>query len=101
WGGFISWVSPKTKIFIDGRMPSWKINPEEGNSKKTTILEEFNWVIRGNKQALRILDKYKIQYLLYSKARKKLWIPDNWQKIYEDETSLVFARKFAIKKDGD
>ena len=41
WGGFLIWQYPEKKVFIDGRMPSWKMGDQK-------IFEEFNQIANFN-----------------------------------------------------
>ncbi len=76
WGGFIAWYKPNIKVFIDGRMPSWK-----------GILKDFDLIRKHGNQS--IIQKYQVKYLLL-KPKKYHSFP-KWQIIYKDNISIILV----------
>jgi hypothetical protein len=85
WGGFIPWYQPGQKVFIDGRMPSWK---KKGHS---TILKEFNKVIHNEPESFKILQKYKVKYILLYRSSNLCRLYPGWEPIYQDTSSVLLA----------
>lgn len=67
WGGYLIWKMPAKKVFIDGRMPSWRwsgnSNNEEANAMDSYIkifkTDNYNYY----------LDKYSIDWIFLSTGR--------------------------------
>lgn len=70
WGGYLEWKLPEKKMFIDGRMPSFR--------RKETILNESKYVFKEYQRALYgdkkeftdIMKKYSIEMVLMPKNNK-------------------------------
>lgn len=121
WGGYLIWNLPQQKVFVDGRMPSWRwCAPSKQES--SAAFDEYEQVADSN-DGLKILDKYQVQYVLWPSephAKDNLFqkiqywkqkivakflhtsdhIPSlgkkledaHWQKIYQDSTATFFKR---------
>lgn len=96
WGGFLIWQAPKYKVFVDGRMATWK----KGD---VYPFYDHEMVIRLNPGWEEILEKYDISwaiipanpyliggtwYDLSSALRQK-----GWQEIYRDNIASVLKRE--------
>lgn len=120
WGGYLIWKLPERKLFIDGRMPSWRDNSqfvfgdyfkimstEEGFEElldkyeiKIALLK--NKITKLNKQdktenkIIHFLKRQKwLLKILGLKSRKSLaeeLISRNWQIIYQDEVAIILRR---------
>jgi hypothetical protein len=115
WGGYMIWEFPEQKIFIDGRMPQYKI-------EEKTFLEEYHTFFNSRDLSNQI-EKYNIGLFLLSKqqATKFSWFEKNilgldsenfnkktrtiienlqqtefWEVIYEDQISLMYKKKSAL-----
>src|SRR6185312_1980103 len=65
WGGYLDWQLPEKKVFIDGRMPSWRWQANiKGESN--IAFDEYKNVLNGNISFIRFADKYHIDTLLVS-----------------------------------
>ncbi len=63
FGGYLIWKLPKEKVFIDGRMPSWRRSgyfPNESNYAFTDYLK----MLSNDKFFISQIKKYHISYLL-------------------------------------
>lgn len=87
WGGFLIWQLPEKKVFIDGRMPSWRVD-------SFSIFEEFNNTVRYNEGWEKTLEKYNIGFaVLYGN-----WLNDaafskiGWKKVYSDNLASVYQK---------
>jgi hypothetical protein len=83
WGGFIAWYKPNIKVFIDGRMPSWK-----------GVLKDFVLIRRHANQS--IIQKYQVKYLLLN--TKEYYSFPKWQIIYKDNISIILAKPSRISE---
>lgn len=119
WGGYLIWKIPERKVFIDGRMPSWR---EDGQF----IFGDYVKIMKVEPGFQDILKKYNIKIMLLEKGddkdnlkrelrvenrfsnfltrhdwllkflglspEKSLYrelISSGWQLIYEDETAVI------------
>jgi hypothetical protein len=67
WGGYLDWQLPQKKVFIDGRMPSWRWQANiKGESNYA--FDEYKNVITGQMPFETFAAKYHISTLLVAKA---------------------------------
>lgn len=120
WGGYLIWQLPGQKVFVDGRMPSWRWQPPS-QAESAGAFDEYNKLLY-NSEGLEILDKYKVQLVLWPAQHEtknplgqKLWdwekkllgknfsapgaptlekrlAESHWKKIYQDSVSVVYQR---------
>lgn len=117
WGGYLIWKLPEKKVFIDGRMPSWKQNSMRGES--ANALEEYLNTTLVEDDLNIFFEKYDISLVLWSNDKligsdlsnpfvslalkiksihpsKKTFIERvrdlGWKKIYEDESALIYQK---------
>lgn len=79
WGGFIEWQMPSQKVFIDGRMASWR------HSDGTSILTDYIAIRGGDCGAV---SRYDIKSAIFPKD-KNLECFEDWAVVYEDEIARV------------
>lgn len=62
WGGYLIWKYPEKKVFIDGRMPSWRW---EGNirGESNYAMKEYQAFVEGKTPFQAIVTKYHITTL--------------------------------------
>ena len=120
WGGYLIWRFPEKKVFIDGRMPSWRWNknlPEESPA----AFDEYNGLLEGKLDHKTVFDKYSVNTVLWPQNRETnnlgLWSEkfenylvrlgvkkpefnfikslegEGWGKVYEDDISAIYQRK--------
>lgn len=65
WGGYLLWQLPEKKVFIDGRMPSWR-NEEAPKNESRYAFEDHLSVMRGEVEAKQLLSKYTITTVMLS-----------------------------------
>lgn len=122
WGGYLIWKLPNKKVFIDGRMPSWKFTPTDPNKETPSAYSDYLQIENGETDFNAQADKYSIGYVLwpvekpsiFSGLEKKLkrkfsksgnadfsftqYLQDNgWKLVYSDKTALIYKR-FESKK---
>jgi hypothetical protein len=119
WGGYLIWKIPERRVFIDGRMPSWrkdgkyivsdylKIRRREGNFQE--ILEKYDiklillekeekkeFKMKGKIGNFLLKENWILEFLLGIKPEKKLYqilIENGWKEIFEDETAIILYKK--------
>ena len=116
WGGYLIWKYPQKKVFIDGRMPSWR-RSSSPRAESNYALKEYKALMNGDISLKIEAQKYNIDTILlpnYKESEgnkiermlKKLELrlekegsygniykqikKEGWKLIYEDETSLVY-----------
>ncbi len=63
WGGYLIWKDPSKKVFIDGRMPSWRWNanlPGESNY----AFDDYQRILSGKISLTSMVDRYHVDTLL-------------------------------------
>lgn len=121
WGGYLIWKLPEKKLFIDGRMPSWRWNAniaEESNNAmedyinilngKTDYKIEFEkynidtvlWMKNETiQEKTKTLDDYFAKYLSIFGIKKNDFdlfeklIEDGWKVAYEDDVSVIYQKQ--------
>lgn len=63
-GGFLIWQLPEKKVFIDGRMPSWK-NESASTSESTYAFADYRSILSNKLSFAEISDKYGIDTVLF------------------------------------
>jgi hypothetical protein len=114
WGGYLIWVDPARKLFIDGRLPQVEFAGH-------TYLEEYYEFFKKEENIGAQLDKYKINLILFpakdTDLKAKKWeriffgirneeliahnylrdylaTASNWQPIYSDQTAIIYKREY-------
>ena len=98
WGGYLIWQYPQKKVFIDGRMPSWRQDFIKGESEYA--LGEYLDVLKNKYQLEEVFNKYKIGLVLWSISSREKYTEEftknlprsGWKKIYEDEVAVIYER---------
>ena len=119
WGGYLIWKLPEKKVFIDGRMPSWKWNagiPNETGS----AMKDYQALLKGELSYREVFEKYQVDTVLWPQPKEdnfftymdkklneflkrfgrqekdfnfiKKLEEDGWQKIYEDPVSVIYQK---------
>lgn len=117
WGGYLIWKLPEKKVFIDGRMPTWRWDKNPKN-ESSWVLQESKDLISGKSKFNQAAKKYNITYVLWpkiksNKAPKNITIPfinftinnpnqtegflerlkkEGWEKIYEDDVAVIYKK---------
>lgn len=119
WGGYLIWKYPSKKVFIDGRMPSWRWNVYS-SKESNYAFKDYRKILDGEVRFEEATYKYNIDTVLlplekkgtdtllgkiserinkhfYSKAggypslTKQIEL-DGWIKIYKDDVSVIYRR---------
>jgi hypothetical protein len=87
WGGYLIWVAPERKVFIDGRSQIYEDNG---------VYRDYLSVMSVEKNTLPLLRKYNIESCLVPAnsplATFLAALPD-WERAYSDNLSSVLVRK--------
>lgn len=89
WGGYIVWRLPESKIFIDGRMPSWRWS-QGGSSQSNNADFEYRKIMKEMGNFDYYKKKYDIEYILIDKDKKKEHLLKKYKKIYEDGVAVLY-----------
>lgn len=63
WGGYLIWKMPEKKVFIDGRMPSWRWKAPNANESSYAFAEYQN-LQKGDITVNALVNKYHINAFL-------------------------------------
>jgi hypothetical protein len=87
WGGFLIWQYPEKKVFIDGRMPSWR----KGDFR---IFESFNKITSADKDWSKELAKYDISFaLVYNNGfNRSKFESIGWEEVFQEGPALIMKR---------
>jgi hypothetical protein len=111
WGGYLIWKLPKEKVFIDGRMPSWRWKAPAGESD--WAFKDYEKIIKGEFEEQ--FEKYNIRMVLWNKEVKQVetggWLIDlfvkdekldksfleklkekGWTEVYQDDLAVIYER---------
>lgn len=108
WGGYLDWKLPQKKVFIDGRMPSWR--QKSSKFESGYAFDEHNSTLQLKSPLAKVFNKYSIDTVLLPKAwlnnkkDKTTWEiavkfvgeleKNKFKKIYQDQVALIFTRSF-------
>lgn len=89
YGGFLLWHLPGDKIFIDGRMPAWRIGDRR-------IFQDYADLNREDAPRLAVLDRYAVDWGLLQRGSAlalALEAHHAWERIYADAKVVIVRRK--------
>lgn len=118
WGGYLVWKLPEKKLFIDGRMPSWRwTSPDERNLDRA-FKNYYDIVEKGDYKEMFL--KYDVTTVLWSEKKESAWLTkvrvwlkerglrlnrageedklvkaletDGWRKTYFDGTAVIYEK---------
>ncbi|HVZ12809.1 MAG TPA: hypothetical protein VG965_07325 [Patescibacteria group bacterium] len=113
WGGYLDWKVPEKKVFVDGRMPSWRFVAPSGQSN--SAFYDYQALMSEKSNYKKIFDKFNVRLVLLPKPKKKsqdltgliasLFIKnqksfdlaktltkDGWRIVYHDNSDVVFIK---------
>jgi hypothetical protein len=65
WGGYLIWKLPEKRVFIDGRMPSWRWK-YQGDSESAYAMDEYWKISTGDLDYKEVFKKYGITMVLWA-----------------------------------
>ena len=114
WGGYLIWKLTEKKVFIDGRMPSWRYG-ENPTSESSYAMRDYTDVLNGRIPYQEIFEKYGVSVVLWPKDKPLKFFDtlsqkleqvlfkkgepfnlvkelekDGWQKVYEDQVAVIY-----------
>ncbi len=119
WGGYLIWKLPEKKVFVDGRMPSWRWD-EAPEGESGAAFDDFREIVAGNVDYVEAFENYDIDTVLwpvprkptvYDSLQKKLdnflagfgkeknefdFIEqlenDGWNEVYKDNVAVIYFK---------
>ncbi len=85
WGGYLIWELPSNPVYIDGRIDMY------GDQ----FVKEYLEIIWGTTEWRGPFDRYAVRVVIVkpkSVLGRELQDSPKWQRLYEDEMSVVFIR---------
>ena len=106
WGGYLIWKMPEKKVFVDGRMPSWRWpyfslesfawSGEAPQGESDWAFKEYEKVVSDGDYE-EVFDKYDVKIVLWPTPNKEIWRErleeEGWIQIYTDESATVWKRE--------
>ncbi|MBA2485115.1 MAG: hypothetical protein H0V35_03280 [Nitrospira sp.] len=89
YGGFLLWQLPDEKIFIDGRMPAWRIGDR-------LIFQNYVDLNREDSPELDVLERYRVDWALIqrdSALARALMAHHAWKTIYTDVKVMILRKQ--------
>lgn len=89
YGGFLLWQLPGERIFIDGRMPAWRI-------KDRWIFHDYVALNREDSPQLNLLDRYGVDWALIPRGSALAAILEthpSWKDVYADSKVVILRRR--------
>ena len=119
WGGYLIWKLPEKKVFIDGRMPSWRWD-FQSNKESSYVMEEYLNVLSGEVNYKDVFQKYNVDTVLLPVEKRETFFnqldkkfkkflgrfykkkidfkfidelkKDGWIKVYSDDTVVIYEK---------
>jgi len=89
WGGYLIWKLPQRRVFIDGRMPSWRRDSAPPGESLDALGETYD-IFLTKRPLTYYFDKYEVRYVLIPKT---LLHPNANQ--YKNAKTFAQAKTFA------
>jgi len=89
FGGFLLWWLPQEKIFIDGRMPAWRVADR-------WIFRDYVALAHQDPPVLGVLDKYRVEWGITAAGSvldRAIQRDPGWRSVYADRKVRIFARR--------
>ena len=95
WGGYLIWKLPEKKVFIDGRMPSWRWQAS-ADKESNYAMKDYNELTNGRTEYIPIFQKYGVETVLWSPVK-----PKSLGEQLEDKLKDALIRLGISKKEAD
>ncbi|MBI4402353.1 MAG: hypothetical protein HY581_12070 [Nitrospirae bacterium] len=89
FGGFLLWWLPNEKVFIDGRMPAWRVGDRR-------IFYDYIALTNWEPPALGVLQKYDVDWAIVelgNPLNRALASQGDWQEIYKDTKVSIYVKR--------
>lgn len=109
WGGYLIWKLPEKKVFIDGRMPSWRWDPKT-EGELASAFDTYNDLLRGDVEYIGVFEDFGVDTVLWPVPRPpgnflarlggkrqefnflEQLVGDGWEKVYGDSVAVVYKK---------
>lgn len=117
WGGYLIWKYPEKKVYIDGRMPSWRWDADVAGETNSAV-DDYFALLEGDVDLEKELDRYEVRTVLWRpKGKQSFWnlvgnklkqilsleqeegfvltqeLEDlGWERVYLDETAVIYRK---------
>ena len=98
WTGYLEWVIPENKVFVDGKIITTGRNPDRPNQ---TLLESYNEIMK-KPDGLLWLEKNEVKFILLSNRNKLKIEPGLAEKYFYGRESVEEGKKIVtiqLEKD--
>lgn len=89
WGGYLLWKLPEKKVFVDGRMPSWR---QDGYS----AFRQSQQIASGEVDFQPVFSKYHVTTILWPVTDTNFLTrltQAGWKQVYKDQAAVVDVLK--------
>ena len=119
WGGYLIWKLPRERVFIDGRMATWKWKAGIAG-ESDYVMREYTDLLLGNASVDSVFEKYNVGVVLWPNRQPKGFLGDyglntrlssflgsdekeeydfigvinesGWKLVWEDEVAQIWER---------
>lgn len=119
WGGYLIWKLPEKKVFIDGRMPSWRWEAYPAQETGSAF-DDYTDLLAGEIEYKEVFDKYSVDTVLWETPYPKTLFgklsdiiefflalfgrerrdfdlleqleKDGWREVYKDNVAVVYKK---------
>lgn len=109
WGGYLIWKLPEKKVFIDGRMPSWRRISFPAN-ETASAFDDTTQIFKGKLNYQDVFSKFQINTVLLRKEKPTKSLitvritkepkfnfedklkEDGWKEVYIDDVSSILLK---------
>lgn len=119
WGGYLIWRLPEKRVFIDGRMPSWRWG-QNPPGETGAAFDDYNSLLQGEIDYKLVFNKYGVDTVLWPVSGPPTFYDilqnkvdeflvrfgkeksdfifleqlskDGWKKVYGDSVSLIYKK---------
>ncbi len=94
WGGYLDWKMPQKKVFIDGRMPSWRWDSAPANESNYAF-QDYTRITKGRENFIKVFQKYHVDIVLFPAAKNpnNLTLPEKLKSWYDFFLDNLFGTK--------
>lgn len=119
WGGYLIWKLPEKKVFIDGRMPSWRWDKNPPN-EEAAVFDTYSDLLNGEVDFRDVFEKYNVEVVLWPRPRPESLFDvlqkrldeflvklgkekkdfyfldelekDGWERVYQDSVAEIYKQ---------
>lgn len=70
WGGYLIWKIPGRKVFIDGRMPSWRWK-DAPVGESDNAMKDYVGIVQGDVDYVEVFEEHNVDTVLWSNEGQK------------------------------